>query len=252
VIPLLSSGVVTRYPEYPDPRRILDHDIPFGLELSIYRDWDESVVELLDGLPVATAHADKTIGATLSGDEPAFDRFELSCGIAAGLGARLVVLHLWELPDGDRYLERNLDRLPSLLDIADGHALTLAVETIPCSVGTPIENVQRACERDDRCRVTLDTEFLALHGQLGRAAALGERIAHVHAKDFDPEKWASKPRPWNRYLIPGEGTIDVAGFLDALPYDGTVTLEASAVREDGSVDETRLEACLRWLRTLSR
>lgn len=250
MIPLLSTGALTRYPEYPDPSRILEHEIPFGVELSIYRDWDESVVELLDELQVVTAHAEKSVGATLSGDEPAIERFELSCRIAAGLGARVVVLHLWELPDGDRYLERNLDRLPLLLDVADEHGVTLAVETIPCTIGTPIENVERACERDDRCRVTLDTEFLALHGQLGLAPRLGDRIAHVHAKDFDPERWAVTPKPWNRYLIPGEGTVDVDAFLESLPFDGTVTLEASAVREDGTIDEERLLSCLRWLRTL--
>jgi len=247
--PLISTGSVARWPEFPDHRRILEHDLPFGLELSIYADWDERVIDELAPLDVVTAHAEKRIGATLSGDEPALDRFALNCRIAAGAGAQTLVLHLWELPDGDRRLERNLDRLPALLDLTEQHGLTLAVETIPCSVGSPIENVTRACERDERCRVTVDSEFLAFHGQLDRAAELGERIGHVHAKDFDPEVWAE--RPWNRYLIPGEGTIDVDGFLAALPYDGTVTLEASAVREDGSVDATRLAKCFAWLDTLA-
>ncbi len=248
MIPLISTGVVTRYPEFPDHRRILDHPIPLGLELSIYRDWDERVVDDLHALPVAVAHAEKTIGATLSGDEPAFDRFALSCRIAAGVGARLLVLHLWELPDGDRHLERNLAHLPRLLDTAEEHALTLAVETIPCSAGSPIENVLRACDRDERCRVTIDTEFLALHRQLDRATELGDRIGHVHAKDFDRERWVN--RAWNRYLIPGEGEVDVDAFLAALPFDGTVTLEASAVRPDGAVDEERLAKCVAWLRRL--
>jgi sugar phosphate isomerase/epimerase len=249
VIPLVATGVVTRHPQYPDPRRILAHPVPFARELSIYRDHDEhELVELLTGLDVATGHADKSIGATLSTDEPALDRFERDCRITAALGGQLLVLHLWELPDGDRYLERNLAHLPGLLDTAEAHGLTLAVETIPCSVGTPIENVIRACERDDRCRVTLDSEFLALHGQLDRAAELGDRVAHVHVKDFDPDLWAAKP--WNRYLIPGEGVAGVEDWLAALPYDGTVTLEISAVREDGSVDEERLEKGVAWLRTL--
>jgi sugar phosphate isomerase/epimerase len=249
VIPLLSTGTVTRHPQFPDPQRILDHPVPVERELSIYREWDEHrVVELLDGLAVRTAHADKSIGATLSTEEPAFGRFERDCRIASALGARLVVLHLWELPDGDRYLERNLGRLPRLLDIAEEHGLTLAVETIPCSAGRPVENVLRACETDERCRVTLDSEFLALHGQLDRAGELGDRIAHVHAKDFDPGLWGTKV--WNRYLIPGEGTVDVDGWLAALGWEGTVTLEMSAVREDGSVDGERLEKGLAWLRML--
>ena len=205
MIPLLSTGAVTRHPQYPNPQRILEHPLPVEYELSIYREWDASaVLELLDGLPVVTAHLDKSIGATLSTDEPAFDRFDRDCSLAGALGALTVVLHLWELPDGDHYLDRNIEHLPRLLDIADERGVTLAVETIPCSVGSPIENVTRACERDDRCRVTLDSEFLAMHGQLDRARELGDRVAHVHAKDFDPEVWAAKP--WNRYLIPGEGT----------------------------------------------
>jgi sugar phosphate isomerase/epimerase len=251
VIPLASTGLVTRSPGYADHRRILEQEWDVGLELVIYRDWDEQVVDDLAGLPVVTAHAEKSIGATLSGDDPAFDRFADSCRIAAALGARLLVLHLWELPDGDRFLERNLERLPVLLDGAEEHGLTLAVETLPCSVGTPLDNVRRACERDERCRVTIDSEFLALHGQLDRASELGDRIAHVHAKDFDAQVWAAQPKPWNRYLMPGEGTIDVDGFLAGLPFDGTVTLEASAVREDGTVDERRVEKALAWLHRLA-
>ena len=245
--PLLPTGSVTRKPDFADHRRILEHVPPVDLELSIYDTWDERVVDDLLGLPIVTAHAEKTIGATLSGDRPALDQFALNCRIAGALGAETLVFHLWELPDGDRHLERNLDHLPGLLDTADEHGLTLAVETVPCTVGTPIENVRRACDRDPRCRVTLDTEFLALHGQLDRAHELGDRIAHVHVKDFDPAVWGTRPR---RYLLPGEGVLDLDGFLERLPYDGTLTLELSAVRDDGSVDTDRLESAVAWLRRL--
>jgi sugar phosphate isomerase/epimerase len=248
VRPLLPTGSVTRHPDYTDHRRILEHLPPSELELSIYRAWDERVIDDLRGLPFVTAHADKSIGATLAGDEPAVDRFALNCRIASELGAWLLVLHLWELPDGDRFLERNLDRLPALLDVADEHGLTLAVETIPCTLGTPLDNARRACARDERCRVTLDTEFLGVHGQLDAAVEVSELVAHVHVKDYSPENWSSARR---RYLLPGEGTLDLEGFLQRLPYDGTVTLELSAVTDDGGVDAQRLEAGLAWLRTLS-
>jgi sugar phosphate isomerase/epimerase len=247
VRPLLPTGSVTRHPDYTEHRRILEHLPPGELELSIYRAWDERVIDDLRGLPIVTAHAEKSTGATLSTDDPAFERFALDCRIAAELGAQLVVLHLWELPDGDRYLDRNLDRLPALLDVAEEHGVTLAVETIPCTLGTPVENVRRACERDDRCRVTLDTEFLGRHGQLDAALELAEVVAHVHAKDYSPDNWDENR---NRYLIPGEGILDVDGFLQRLPYDGTVTLEISAVTPGGGVDRARLEAGLAWLRTL--
>ena len=245
--PLLSTGSVTRNPDFTDHRRILEHIPPLELEASIYSTWDERVAEDLHGLPFVTAHADKRTGATLSGDDPDLARFALDCRIASELGARLVVLHLWELPDGDRYLERNLDRLPALADIAEEHGVTLTIETIPCTVGTPLDNVRRACERDPRCRVTLDTEFLALHGQLDQAHELGELIAHLHVKDFDPAVWGTKPR---RYLLPGEGTLDIDGFVERLPHDGTLTLEMSAVDPNGEIDADRLEAAVAWLRRL--
>jgi len=247
VRPLLPTGSVTRKPDFTDHRRIVQHVPPADLELSIYDGWDERVVDDLDGLPIVTAHAEKTIGATLSGDDPALEQFALNCRIASALGADVLVFHLWELPDGDRLLERNLDHLPGLIDTAEQHGLTLAVETVPCTVGTPVDNVRRACERDPRCRVTLDTEFLALHGQLDRAHELAERVAHVHVKDFDPAVWGTKPR---RYLLPGEGVLDIDGFLERLPYDGTVTLELSAVQDDGTIDADRLEAAAAWLRRL--
>jgi sugar phosphate isomerase/epimerase len=248
VIPLLSTGAVTR-PEFPDHARIRQYDLPVGLELVLRQSWDERVIEDLHGLLIVAAHAEKSIGATLSGDEPALARFDLDCRIAAALGAELIVLHLWELPDGDRYLERNLDHLPGLLDTAEEQGLTLAVETIPCTVGTPLDNVRRAFERDPRCRITLDTEFLAVHGQLDDAIDLAEVVAHVHVKDFHPDIWGSRPR---RYLLPGEGVLDLDGFLERLPYDGTVTLEMSAVTDDGGVDAGRLAEALAWLRRLER
>jgi sugar phosphate isomerase/epimerase len=238
VRPLLPTGSVTRKPDFTDHLRILQHVPPADLELSI---------DDLHGLPIVIAHAEKTIGATLSGDRPALEQFALNCRIASALGAQTLVFHLWELPDGDRYLERNLDHLPGLLDTAEEHGLTLAVETVPCTIGTPVDNVRRACERDPRCRVTLDTEFLALHGQLDQARELGDRILHVHVKDFDPSVWGTRPR---RYLLPGEGVLDLDGFLERLPYDGTLTLELSAVRDDGGIDADRLEAAAAWLRRL--
>ena len=71
--PLLPTGSVTRKPDFTDHRRILQHQPPAELELSIYDGWDERVIDDLDGLPIVTAHAEKTIGATLSGDDPALE-----------------------------------------------------------------------------------------------------------------------------------------------------------------------------------
>jgi sugar phosphate isomerase/epimerase len=256
---LCSTGAVTYYPMRADYRLVADaRELPAGgFELSIYTNWldgDETVGDDLTALrlPIETAHAEKAIGARLSeGDGDAAARLEANARLAARLGARLLVLHLWELPIGDRHLERNLQLLPACADAVEGHDLTLGIETIPCSVGSPLTNVARAVERDPRCVAVLDTEFLALHGELEHAPYAGLPVGHVHLKDFAGAIRRGDPR--RRYLLPGEGSLDLDGFLARLReqgYDGAVTLEASAVDPDGELDRARLAEIAQALRRL--
>ena len=256
---LASTGLVTRFPDAADHTAIVEWCPRLGvdgLELSITRVWDAVRVE--DDLRSArlrfeTAHLDKRIGAELlENAAAALAQLETDCRLAASVGATLVVLHLWELPVGDRRLDENLALLPACLDVADAAGVTLTVETIPCSAGSPLENVRRAVETDDRCRVTLDTEFLAHHGQLDDALAddeLWERVAHLHVKDYAGALRDSADT--RRYLIPGEGTIDfdrLFGTLRERGYDGALTLEVSSVTAAGTVDEQRFRAAESWLR----
>ena len=255
---LASTGLVNRFPDAAPhdaiaewlPRLAVD-----GFALAIGHTWDLPRVE--DdlgalGLTFVTAHADKRIGSVLV-DEPrqALATLETNCRLAATLGATIVVLHLWELPLGDRRLDENLVLLADCLDIADACDVTLTVETIPASVGSPLANVYRALESDSRCRATLDTEFLALHNELEAALeddALWACVSHVHVKDFDGTLRDRKGA--RRYLIPGEGTIDFEAVFDALRryrYESALTLEVSAVTADGRIDANRLREAEAWL-----
>jgi sugar phosphate isomerase/epimerase len=255
---LASTGFVNRFPDAAPHEAIvewfpqLDCD---GFELSIGRAWNTVRVEHdlgAAGLRFATAHADKRIGAELLDDpHAALAELERNCRLAAALGAEIVVFHLWELPVGDRLLEQNLALLPDCLDVADSAGVTLAVETIPCSAGSPLENVHRALDFDDRCRATLDTEFLARHGPLDAAIGddgLWERLVHIHVKDYGGSlRDGSGAR---RYLIPGEGGIDFESVFAALRrrhYQGALTLEISALTADGNVDERRFRQAEAWL-----
>lgn len=255
---LLTTGAMTRDPVQTDHREIVRHGPSLGVpgfELGVYAGWyghlDDVISDLREsGLKFPVVHADKTIGQGLgSADadevEEALEHLEVNCRAAAALDAKTLVLHLWERPTGDRELERNLEHLPACLDTAAAYGIALGVETIPGDVGTPLANIRLALERDARCRVVLDSEFLGFHGQLVEsidAEWLWERrvVQHVHIKDFDGRLWERGRR---RYLLPGEGTLDLQGFLAGLTqrgYTGGVTLEGTAIDQDGNLDLARL------------
>lgn len=255
---LLSTGAFTRDPVQTDHREIVRHGPGLGLagfELAMYSSWyghlDDVVSDLRESkLVFPTVHADKAIGAGLgSADsnevEEAFEHLEVNCRAASALGAKTLVLHLWERPTGDSDIERNLEHLPACLDTARAYGVVLAIETIPGDVGTPLENIRLALERDARCRVTLDSEFLGLYGQLEQSLAAdwlweSKFVHHVHLKDFDGRLRRDGRR---RYLLPGEGTLDLQGFLSGLAereYSGAFTLEATAIDAEGQLDPTRL------------
>lgn len=266
---LCSTGVLTREPDHADHKAILEHAPKLGtqeLELALYSEWYGHLDEVVEDLGKAdmsfrTVHADKAIGGGLGSDDPeeadeALELLEVNCRAAAALGAKTLVLHLWELPTGDERLERNLQRLPTCLDTAEAYNVALTVETVPGRAGTTLANIRLAVEADPRCAVTLDTEFLAFHGQLAESIEADwlwadNRVRHVHLKDFDGRLREQGRR---RYLLPGEGALDLQGFLDGLlqrGYAGAVTLEASALTPSGELDQARLDQVAAAVRQLS-
>jgi sugar phosphate isomerase/epimerase len=255
---LCSTGIITRSPDQTDHKAILEHASALGataLELAVYEQWyghlDEVVQDLgSSGLSFPVVHADKAIGAGLGSDDPdeaeeSLRLLETNCRLAAALKASTVVVHLWELPTADRAIDRNLEHLSACLDTAEAYRLALAFETIPGFHATPLSNLKLALERDSRSLVTLDTEFLGFHGEVEESIAADwlwsdGRVRHVHLKDFDGRMRDGDVR---RYLLPGEGKLDLQRFLDGLRmrgYEGTITLEATARTPSGELDQERL------------
>jgi sugar phosphate isomerase/epimerase len=266
---LASTGIVTQEPEPTDHKAILEHAPKLGAaayELQVYGAWyghlDDVVEDLRrSNLSFPAVHADKAIGAGLGSDnsddaDEALRTLEMNCRAAAAVGAKTLVLHLWELPTSDETIERNLDLLPACLDMAEAYALVLAVETIQGTAGTPLANIRLALARDPRCRVTLDSEFLGFHGQLEASIAtdwlwLENRVHHVHLKDFDGRLHDASGR---RYLLPGEGELELQGFLTGLTergYKGAITLEANAITKAGTLNEARVEQIAAIVKQLS-
>ena len=262
---LCSTGVFTQEPEWDDPALVIERALLVpadGLEILVYNDWYGELDDVARRLreldrPCPVTHAEKSIGPLLI-DDPAtaFRHFEANCRFTRAIGARTLVLHLWGLPHSDGQLDAQLDALPGLLDVADNHGLRLAVETIPCQVHDPLTNIRRVLARDERAWVALDTEFLAMHGQLDAASEAdwlwaSSRVCHVHVKDFD--EMQADADGHRRYLHPGEGSVDFPPFLRRLVsrgYDGPMSLEACALDEDGTVDFPRAWRSLSLLREL--
>ena len=99
-----------------------------GFEFMMYDSWYGKTDEIISdfnekGLKILTYHADKFIGQKIGvgGEEntrEAFSFFRKNCDMACRLGAKKVILHLWNGPISDDNIENNLNALGELLNIA--------------------------------------------------------------------------------------------------------------------------------------
>lgn len=264
---LCSTGAFSRFPELTDYQSILEYGPLLdadGLEVMFFPAWTDDIEHIAttlrdSDLRIPAIHAEKGIGPALISSQPeeraqGWRWLRAGCRLGQIVGAKTLVVHLWGLPDSDDRLEDNLTVLPDCITMAEQYNLTLAVETVPARSGDTLGSVRRAVEQDHRCRVALDTEFLALHGQLEAALDAGwlwrdRRVPHIHIKDYDGALYSTDN--YRRYLHPGEGTIDFPRFFAALKarhYDGNISLEASIVHRDGTRDIARLKRSLAELK----
>ena len=264
---LCSTGAFSRFPELTDFRSILEYgpllDVD-GLEVMFFPGWMDDIEHIAttlrdSGLHIPAIHAEKAIGPALISPQPeereqGWRWLRASCRLGQIVGAQTLIIHLWGLPDSDDRLADNLALLPDCITMAEQHGLILAVETVPARSGDTLGNVLRAVEQDNRCRVALDTEFLALHRQLEAALEADwlwqdRRVPHIHIKDYDGALYSTDN--YRRYLHPREGTINFSRFFAALKarhYEGAISLEASIVNRDGTRDIPRLKRSLELLR----
>ena len=264
---LCSTGTFSRYPDQTDYQTILEYgpllDVD-GLEVMFFPGWTEDIEHIAatlhaSGLRIPAIHAEKGIGPALISPQPeereqGWRWLQAGCRVGQVVGAETLIFHLWGLPDSDDRLADNLALLPDCITIAEQYGLSLAVETVPSRSGDTLGSALRAVEHDSRCSVALDTEFLALHGQLDAALEAGwlwqdRRVSHIHIKDYDGALYSTDN--YRRYLHPGEGTIDFPHFFAALKaqrYAGNISLEASIVNRDGTRDVEKLRNSLEMLR----
>lgn len=264
---LCSTGVFSRDPDLSSIEVVTRgmRQLPdTGFEVMFYPGWYEAPADVSRqvaavGAETPVLHTEKSIGpgaaaSSVDERERAMARFAVNCRVAAANGATRLVLHLWGLPDSDTRFESNLAALPRLLDVAAQHDLSLSVESLLCRLRTPVDAVAACIDADSRAGITLDTAFLAMQDQLDRSVTddrLWQRtgaVDHVHLKDC-----ADVSVGWGQvgYVHPGEGSLDLRGFLEGLQargYTGRITLEAPALTADAEPDLERIARSLEWIR----
>ena len=257
----VSTGVYSQFPHHATPEAVADGMTRLSadvFEVLLFGSWPDAREAARTiasaGRPVAVVHGEKRVGGLLGSAKPEERRLGQDLVFAAvaaaqTLGAACVNIHLWDLPDSDRHLERNLEALAEILPDVWASGVHLLVETIPCQADVPWRNAQRALDFADALAarpgsappggqalgVNLDLEFLSWHDGLRVALtecvpAWGSRLRNVHVKDHDGRPFDADGR--RRYVNPGDGNLDYpwvftqlrdAGYAGPLTFEGNVT-----------------------------
>ncbi|MCL1794617.1 MAG: sugar phosphate isomerase/epimerase [Oscillospiraceae bacterium] len=209
-----------------------------------------------------TLHMDKYIGDKISQNNPgdmeeARRIFELDCRLAASLGAKLLVLHLWGGHASDKNMGENIKAYAGLLETAGKYNLTLTVENVVCNTYNALAHMEKLYETyKSAMKFTIDVRHAEFHKMVKatcEARFLWDNglVPHFHIADYKGGymDW-SKLRP---VLPPGEGEIDfshLSGFLKRTNYKGSFTLEASGAMKETGMDFEKLNRCLEFIRAL--
>ena len=232
-----------------------------GFEFMVCSSWYESFDRIcrdVGNVSFPVIHLDKDIGEHLSRNTAedriiAFDKFRENCRVASILGCKKSVLHLWGGLPSDGQIESNFSSYLELKKISEEYGILLTVENVPCNTYDPFTHWRELIKLDPNVKFTVDTRFLAFHGQFDEFynGEFIDRVDHVHISD-----WSAGIKEWGKLRPiphPGEGNVDFKRFFDYLVtngYDGTVTLESPSMLEAGLNSES-LNKDLEYLRNLT-
>lgn len=265
---LCSTGALIGWPNGRDFRLLVPLAEQLhcdGFEFMMYATWYEQVDELLAFLRQAelytpVMHCEKRIGESISKGEEAglheaFDLFEINCRIAKEIGAKKLVVHLWDGLTSDGYFQNNIAAYPHLAATAERYGIEMLVENIVCNAADPLTRWTELRQHYPDIRFVFDTKMAAFHEQLDRlydadCAWLWQEghIRHYHVNDY-----GGGYKDWQnlRTLPIGKGHVNFERFLDFVNRTGsadTVTVESTAFDAAGHVDTEMLNAQFAYLR----
>ncbi len=229
-----------------------------GFELMIYPDWYPNPDKLIDftreiGLNIPVIHCEKKIGELLASGssedlKTAMNDFRLNCEIARGVGAKKLVLHLWNGLVSDSHIENNISGYKYLREISDEFGLELLVENVVCNVSDPMSRLHELHENYPDAGFVFDTKMAAFHCQEellydDSNSWLQDNIRHYHVNDY-----GGGYKDWtNLKVLPvGKGRVDFGKFFSYIRRKNhqsfTFTVEATAFDKTGVVHTTILNS----------
>lgn len=252
---LCSTGALIGRPNGRNYRLLQDfarHLRCDGFEFMMYGSWypetDQLAAHLASlHLNIPVVHVEKNIGEgiSLGGDsmEDAIHRFTINAQLASFLGAKKLVMHLWDGKTSDTRFHNNLSAYRRLKKIADRHSLDLLIENVVSVCKSPMDRWADLHALYPDIHLIFDTKMAAFHQQLDRlysdeSAWLHQpgRIRHYHVNDY---AGAYMDWPNLRTLPIGKGHIDFERFFSFVmgsSYDGAFTVESTAFNDRGVVD----------------
>ena len=222
-----------------------------GFEFMIYDSWYEKLDEIVSDIismkiNIPVLHCEKSIGEFIAREEQdeAMRRFDINCHAACSLGAKLLVLHLWNGVVSDSNFSANLRAYELLRRISEEYGLLLTVENVVCH-SSPLKRLYELAEAYPDISFTFDTKMAQFHGELSRCydeMLWKEHFCHLHIMDYD-----GGVMDWRNLKVRhlGDGKVDFKSFFDfvgKIGYSGGFTVECTGVRPDGLVDFDKLNS----------
>lgn len=200
-----------------------------GVEVMVTKDpasQDAATMRLLAetyGLRIGAIHAPSLLlTRSVWGSDP-IGKIDMATRVAADAGVPLVVTHppyRWQRSYRDWLLE-------SLPTVEERTGITVAIENMfPVHIGSRpmmLHANQDLEQLSGIPHLVLDTSHAAVakHDLVQVRRLFAERLRHVHLSD-------NAGKGWDSHLPPGEGVLDLDGFLRELGasgFDGAVSLE---------------------------
>lgn len=231
-----------------------------GLEFMFYETWHDKIEEIKSvvkslPLPVVVFHLEKQIGEHLSYErlDEALSIMRLNCGLARDLGAKKLVLHLWNGVISDSNINYNIEAFGKLNEIALEYGLLLTCENVVCNKKSPFVHLCTLVEKYPDISFTFDTKMAEFHKELPllydeKYRHVVDNIAHLHVNDC-----TCAYKDWSnlRVLPVGHGIVDFDrffSFIKEIGYDGTLTTEATCFDQTGFIHIDRMNSCLDRIR----